>query len=78
MTIEKAKEAAELLRQKEELEIFFSKLREDLEIKKVVVHFDLVSKDGTVYPCFAGLDAGFIFPCLKEQLKGINRAIKNL
>lgn len=78
MKIEKAIKAAELLRQKEELENFFEKIDREIAIKKVVVHFDLIATDGTVYPCFTGLDAQNVLPCLRQQLDAVTRAIKNL
>ena len=78
MTIEKAQKAAKLLERKGELEKFFENIMNVKSIEKTVVHFDCVAKDGTVYPCFCELSAEVFLPCLKEELDGINRAIKNL
>ena len=78
MDINKAVKVAKLIKRKEELEEFFNNIKELPEIHGITVQVNLIGEGGQFNPCVAYLTPRVVLPCLKEELEGIKRAIKNL
>lgn len=78
MDISKAIKATKLLQQKEQLEEFFRNIEELPKICGITVQVNLIDEGGQYSPVVAHLSPEIVLPCLKEQLEGVKRAIKNL
>ena len=78
MDINKAIKASKLLQQKEEIEHFFTNIKDLPTISAITVQVNLVDGNGSLNPCVAMLSPQTVLPLLKEELESIKRAIKNL